>query len=115
MDHAAKLDPEVLLPRAVGHREIRGHPDQELVHHESLRPEHHELVDREPGEVGELVDVVEAGERVFRAEDGRERRERARDLGVEARVPGVEFRRGGVGGRGREDGLVHCAAVPARF
>ncbi len=99
LDHAAELDAEILLPRAVGHREVRGHPDQELVHHEPLGPEDHELVDGEPGEVGELVDVVEAGGRVLRPEDGRERRERARDLGVEARVPGVEF------GGGRSGGL----------
>jgi hypothetical protein len=94
----SEVDAEVLDLRAVGHRKVGTHPDQQLVQCEPLRPERDELAHLETGEIVHLRDLAERSERVLRPEDRAQVAKLVWNLRAKTRIPWSELNLGSSGG-----------------
>ncbi len=83
----AKVDAEIADARAVGHGEIGGDPDQELMQGQPLRPKRNQLARRESGEALHLGDRGDAGKDILRPKNRRQVPQFLGHLRLDAGVP----------------------------
>ena len=116
-DDRAEVHAEIAVGLSHRYGEIRHYADQNLVDHQSLGPETDDLGQRQPADIAHLIGVSEEGLDVLGAEDGGQRKDRARQARFYAGIPGAvdvgidDLRRVGQGMAGHAEAL-RCPRGP---
>ena len=98
--HLPEIDAEILDPRSVGNRKIGGHAKQDFMQGQPARLESHQLSEFQAGEIMQFSGVGNVGEDVFGSKDRAIVTKVRRNLRLDPRVPGTEWRIHGICGEG---------------